>query len=318
MKVLVTGAAGFVGQEVVRHLSIGGHDVVAVARYWDKLNRVLGQSSKVWRVAADLDDADTVGDLLRKTRPDALIHLAWYANPCDYLTSHRNLASLRMTNALMDTTLKAGCRKLVIAGSCAEYAPQNRLVVESDPVDTRTLYAACKYSAREVARVIAAEADAELAWARIFHIHGPGENERRLIPWVAGQLGAGIPASLTDGIQIRDHLHVSDVAAGLVAMLAPGAAGIYNVCSGQPIKLRSVLETVGDIVGRGDLLTFGARPRGPNEAMYLVGNPARLRTLGWMPRFGLRDGLVDALRGRLSNLRSSKSDRNSDDAWTVS
>ena len=298
MKVLVTGAAGFIGLEVVRQLSIGGHEVVAIARRPEQLNRIVARNVKISKVAMNLDDGDAVGALLRKTRPDAVIHLAWYANPCDYLTSHHNLASISMTTALIEATLAAGCRKLILVGSCAEYAPQKRPVIESDPVDARTLYAACKHSAWHLARVLAGEADAELAWARIFHIHGPGENERRLIPWVAGQLGAGMPVSLTDGTQIRDHLHVSDVAAGLVAMLRPGAAGIYNVCSGQPIKLRSVLETIGDLVGRRNLLKFGALQHRPNEAMYVAGNPGRLRTLGWTPRFDLRDGLIDALQGR--------------------
>jgi nucleoside-diphosphate-sugar epimerase len=298
MKVLVTGAAGFVGREVVRQLSIGGHEVVAVARTPEQLNRIVAQRSKISkisRVAVDLDSSDSVCHLLRNTRPDALIHLAWYANPGNYLTSHRNLACIGMTTGLVEATLAAGCRKLILVGSCAEYAPQGRPVIESDPVDPRTLYAACKHSAWSVARVMAAETDAQLAWARIFHVHGPGEHERRLIPWVAGQLGAGIPVSLTDGSQMRDHLHVSDVAAGLVAMLRPGAAGIYNVCSGQPVQLRSVLETVGDIVGRRDLLKFGVLPHRPNEAMYLAGSPGRLRALGWTPHFDLRTGLIDAL-----------------------
>lgn len=298
LKVLVTGAAGFIGREVVWHLSVDDHEVVATARRSEQLSRIVAQSSKISKVAIDLDDADAVNALLRKTRPDAVIHLAWYANPCDYLTSHHNLASISMTTALIEATLTAGCRKLILVGSCAEYAPQKRLVIESDPVDARTLYAASKHSAWHLARVLAGEADAELAWARIFHIHGPGENERRLIPWVAGQLGAGIPVSLTDGTQIRDHLHVSDVAAGIVAMLRPGAAGIYNVCSGQPISLRSVLETVGDLVGRRDLLKFGALQHRPKEAMYVAGNPGRLRALGWVPHFDLRRGLIDALQGR--------------------
>ena len=223
-----------------------------VARTPEQLNRIVARRSnisKISRIAVDLNAIDSVCHPLRDARPDALIHLAWYANPSDYLTSHRNLACIGTTTALMEAALAAGCRKLILIGSCAEYAPQDRPVIESDPVDPRTLYAACKHSAWSVARVMAAQTDAELAWARIFHVHGPGEHERRLIPWVAGQIGAGIPVSLTDGSQMRDHLHVSDVAAGLVAMLRPGAAGIYNVCSGQPVQLRSVLETVGILWG---------------------------------------------------------------------
>lgn len=301
MRILVTGAAGFIGLEVVRHLSVGDHDVVAVARSSEQLQRIVSESSNVSKVAVDLEDTDAVRALLRETCPDALIHLAWYAHPRDYLTSHCNLASTTMTTALIEATLKAGCRKLVLVGSCAEYAPQDRPLVESDPVEARTLYAACKHSAWNLSRVMAEEASAELAWARIFHIHGPGEDDRRIVPWVAGQIAAGIPVSLTDGTQMRDHLHVSDVAAGLVAMLTPGVAGIYNVCSGQPVMLRTVLETIGDIVGGRDLLKFGALPHRATDAMYLAGNPGRLRALGWAPRFDFRGGLIDALRGRLEH-----------------
>ena len=66
------------------------------------------------------------------------------------------------------------------------------------------------------------------------------------------------------------------------------------------MTLRRVLESVGDIVGRKDLLQFGARPHRPGEIMFLAGDSRRLRALGWAPRFGLEDGLADALGARAS------------------
>lgn len=296
MRVLVTGAGGFVGSNVVRALA-GHHDVVAVDRNPDALARVAAATPAAATEALDLADAARVMACLGTTRPDALVHLAWYADPADYLTSHANLASLAMTNAFLEAALAAGCRKLVVGGSCVEYAVANRPLVESDPADPRTLYAACKHAAWHVARRLAAEAGAELAWARIFHLHGPGEDPRRLIPWVARQLASGTAVDLTDGTQVRDHLHVADVAAGLAALLAPGASGIFNVCSGQPVTLRQVLETLADVVGGKPLLRFGARPHRAEETMFLAGDASRLRDLGWTPRFGLRDGLADAVRG---------------------
>ena len=86
----------------------------------EQLNRIVARRSKISkisRVAVDLDSADSVCHLLRNTRPDALIHLAWYANPGDYLTSHRNLACIGMTTSLVDATLAAGCRKSILVGS---------------------------------------------------------------------------------------------------------------------------------------------------------------------------------------------------------
>jgi dTDP-6-deoxy-L-talose 4-dehydrogenase (NAD+) len=297
--ILVTGAAGFIGGAVVRHLAAQQREVVAVDRSASALARVTGAAPGVVTAALDLGDRAGVKALLETTRPEAVIHLAWYASPVDYLTSHENLASLAMTAAFLEAAVGAGCRKLVVGGSCVEYALQNRPLIESDPVDPRTLYAACKQAAWHVARALAAEVGAELAWARIFHLHGPGEDGRRLIPWVASQLRSGAVVELTDGTQMRDHLHVADVASGLAALTAPGASGVYNVCSGQPVTLRQVLETVADVVGAPggrERLRFGARPHRPNETMFLAGDATRLRTLGWAPRFALRDGLEDALR----------------------
>jgi nucleoside-diphosphate-sugar epimerase len=296
MRVLVTGAAGFVGSSVVPRLLADGHEVIAFDRNADALKRLAGTSPGVTTAAIDLDDGARVGTLLKSTQPDGLIHLAWYADPVDYLTSHLNLASLAMTNDLIERTLAAGCRKVVVGGSCVEYAVQDRLLVESDGVDPRTLYAACKHAAWEVCRALAAEVGGKVVWARIFHMHGPGEDRRRLLPWVASQLKLGLAVDVTDGTQIRDHLHVADVAGGLVTLLAAGASGVYNVSSGEPVRLRHVLETVGDLFGRRDLLRFGARPHRSNETWFLAGDSTKLRALGWRPRFGLRDGLEDALR----------------------
>jgi nucleoside-diphosphate-sugar epimerase len=295
MRVLVTGAGGFVGSQVVRALTRDGHQVVAVDRDPALLDRLAAAAPSASFAAIDLDDTEAVRALLRRAPPEGLIHLAWYAHPKDYLTSHANLASLTMTTALVEASLAAGCRKVVVGGSCVEYAAAARPLVEGDPVDPRTLYAACKSAAHQIARTLAEEAGAELAWARIFHIHGPNEAEGRLIPWVARQIRSGLPVPLTDGTQVRDHLHVADVAAALAALLAPGTSGVYNVCSGEPVTLRHVLETVGDILGGRSLLGFGSLPHRPTETMYLAGDSTRLRALGWTPRFGLRDGLADAL-----------------------
>jgi nucleoside-diphosphate-sugar epimerase len=297
VRVLVTGAAGFVGRSVVARLAEDGHDVVAVDRADAPLRALAARHPSVSAAAVDLASRADVQALFEASRPDALIHLAWYADPTDYLTSEANLGSLEMTLSVARAALSSGCRKLIVGGSCVEYAARDRLLVEDDPVDPRTLYAACKHAAWHVLRIMASEAGAALCWARIFHIHGPTEDTRRIIPWVASQLRMGKAVELTAGSQIRDHLHIADVAGGLVALLATSATGIYNICSGEPVSLRQVLETVGEIVGRKELLQFGARPHRSNETMFLAGDSSRLRALGWRPRFGLRDGLEDALAG---------------------
>jgi nucleoside-diphosphate-sugar epimerase len=297
MRVLVTGAGGLIGSEVVGQLLERNHEVIALDRP-GPMPRLSRWQGRITVKAVDLDDAEAMPAVLAPSGLDAIIHLAWYADPRDYLTSTRNLASLATTTRLVEAAVGAGCRKLVMAGSCVEYAPCDRRLVETDPAGPATLYGACKHAACVVSGALAGAAPgAELSWARIFHLHGPLEDAQRLIPWVARELRAGRAVELTDGTQVRDHLHVMDVASGLVTLLAPGASGIYNVCSGEPVTLRQVLETVGEIAGGRSLLRFGARSHRPGETMFLAGDSGRLRALGWSPRFGLRDGLADALRG---------------------
>jgi dTDP-6-deoxy-L-talose 4-dehydrogenase (NAD+) len=263
---------------------LDGHEVIAVTR-----------------ADVDLDDEGAVTRLLAARRPEALIHLAWYARASDYLVSDENLRSLRMTVGVVRAALAGGCGRIVGAGTCLEYADLPAPRREGDPVDPRSLYASCKLAAFAVARALAAAAGASFVWGRIFHLHGPGEAPERLLPWIAGQLARGVPVELTDGLQVRDHLHVDDVAAALVALL--GAGGVVNVCSGAPVTLREVVETLADLAGRRDLLRFGARPRREGEVMCLAGDAGRLRGLGFRPRFGLRDGLADALAGYGSGSR---------------
>jgi dTDP-glucose 4,6-dehydratase len=96
---------------------------------------------------------------------------------------------------------------------------------------------------------------------------------------------------------VRDHLHVAEVASGLVALLSPGATGIFNVCAGQPARLRQVLETVADIMGGqavAEIRGAAASPERDQVPGRRFDPPAGL---GWSPQFGLRDGLEDALRG---------------------
>jgi nucleoside-diphosphate-sugar epimerase len=292
VRIAVTGAAGFIGAHVVKRLREAGDEPLALVRKGSSATPVAGPPVH----ALDLGDGDALRRWLEAHRPDAVVHLAWYARPQDYLVSPENAASLAMTTDLARAVFASGCRKLVGIGTCLEYAASDRLVVEGNPVGPLSPYARAKHEAFLRASELAARAGAELAWARVFHLFGPGEDPSRLVPTVAASLARGEPIDVTAGEQIRDYMHVADVAAGIACLARPGAAGVYNVCSGTARPLRELLLAVGHLKGRADLIRFGARPYAPNEAMFLAGRSDRLRGLGWSPSFPtLEAGLADAL-----------------------
>ncbi len=296
MRLIVTGAAGFIGAHVVR-AALGRNDkVLAVLRSGTASTRLTAFAGQIETAAPDLHNRDEVTRAIARFQPDALVHLAWYARPGDYLHSPENLTSLQASLRLLEAALAAGCRRIVGVGTCLEYAESAEPREESDPTDPRSLYASCKLASWLIGRARARQQGADLVWARLFHVYGPGEHPARLIPSAAATLRAGRAFGASPGLQVRDPIHVADVATALLSLADRGEAGPYNVCLGRPASLRHTLETVAAIAGGTELLQFGVRGYAPDEDMFLVGNPMRLRALGWQPRFeDLRAGLEDAL-----------------------
>jgi nucleoside-diphosphate-sugar epimerase len=127
----------------------------------------------------------------------------------------------------------------------------------------------------------------------VFFLYGPDEQPGRLVPSVVRSLlgGESVPAS--DGEQIRDFLHVSDVADGFASLLASDVCGPVNIASGEAVTVRTVIETIARSVGRPELIRWGALERGPGDPDVLLADVARLRDeVGFVPRITLEEGLM--------------------------
>lgn len=267
--VVVTGANGFIGRHVVEHCAFAGDDVIPIAHRWR--------------------DADALRDLLDRRQVDRCIHLGWYATPSDYLTNaSENLRSLLSSVELHDVLIEHGCRYLVVAGSCAEYAGSSTPLTENAPIAPWSVYGAAKASLHVLLGSSLRAAQLKVAWARLFNITGPGEDPRRLLPTVKANLLAGRATALSPGDQVRDYLDVRDVASALAHLARTETAGVFNVCSGRAVLLRDLLVLLADACcAPRELLRFGERDYAPNDSMMTVGDCTRLLESGWAPRLTL-------------------------------
>lgn len=296
MRIFVTGATGFIGSRVTRQLLEGGHEVAALLRPGSRSTRLVDISSRLDRITGDLSRLDgRVGAEIAAWRPDACIHLAWYAEPGKYLDATENLPALSGSLRLIEMLMECGCPHFVGAGTCAEYAECHKPVVEMDRTDPQTLYAACKLALCLTGQQLARLGKLRFAWGRVFHLYGPGEDARRAVPALIRALLRGEEFDATGGEQVRDYLHVDDVAAAFVTMAVRGVSGVYNIASGDPVTMRHLMQAVGSAMAREHLIRFGAVPYRKWEPMFIAGNADRLRSLGWKPARGLHEGLASAI-----------------------
>jgi nucleoside-diphosphate-sugar epimerase len=281
-RVLVTGATGFIGRHAVAPLRERGFEAVAASR----------------ADGVDLLAPGAAEELVRRVRPTHLLHLAWYAEHGKFWTSPENLRWVEASLALLRAFAGAGGRRVVLAGTCAEYDwhPGGTLA-EDAPIAPATLYGAAKAGLFTVARAFCAQEGIGLAWGRIFFTFGPSEPAGRIVPAVARALLAGEEAKVTHGRQVRDFLAVEELGDAFAALTAAdGVEGPVNVASGRAVELREVVDGVARAAGRPDLVRLGAIPAREGEPDTLVANVTRLRDeVGWTPREPLQDGLARAV-----------------------
>jgi len=306
LRLLLTGATGFIGSHVARRLVRDGRDeVYALVRPGSDTWRLVDVLPALRVLRADLTDENELARVLARVEPEVCLHLAWYANPSDYLVSPENITMLRSSLTLVTRLADSGCRRFVGAGTCLEYdvtAPVGRSeptagggLAESDPTRPRCLYAATKLSLRLILAGMASAGrlGMDWAWMRFFHLYGPFEEPGRLVPQVILNLLRGRTVRATPGDQVRDYLHVEDVAAAVVAVMRSNLVGDANIASGRPVTVAEIVTSLGEIAGRPDLIALGALPHRPGDPMRLLGDNTRLvDKTGWAPHYNLREGLA--------------------------
>jgi nucleoside-diphosphate-sugar epimerase len=282
MKVVLTGASGFLGRHVLNCLVQNNIDVVSLGR-----SRPQGYVGE--HLSVDLCRSEGLPKLagLGATH---LMHLAWYVKHGNYWGAIENAQWVVATHALIADFCSAGGEKVVAAGTCAEYDWSDGLCSEDETaLAPASIYGTAKSLARAYTEQVCRTGQVSWAWGRVFVPVGPGENRNRLLPSLM-DVFAGKRAPFAVGLTTeRDFLRVEDVASAFVQMLEPAAIGCYNICSGHATPIGEVVERIAAMYGRDPKLIPASICA--ETAPRVVGDSRRLRALGWAPQITLADSL---------------------------
>jgi GDP-4-dehydro-6-deoxy-D-mannose reductase len=305
VKVLVTGANGFVGRTVVRRLLANGDNVVAAVGPGASSS---SEGRNLTTVSLDLRNDMSVRDCFAAP-VDAVIHLAAIAlsraaerDPAMAWSVNAE-GTARLTAALAEAAGRWQTRPLFLLASTADvYAWQQRPINEEDAVQPSTAYSASKLGAELAAEQTARCSGLSVIIARPFPHSGAGQDESFWIPARCRMLrqvkrNGSAAVRVGDLTAVRDFLHVDDVADAYALLLARGKPGeVYNVASGRAVTLEDIHTRLEQLLGVNPKREVDASQVRREARPYLVGDAAKLHAAtGWSPRRSLDDMLRDVL-----------------------
>jgi len=278
-RILITGASGFVGRQVINSLENENVDITIVIR--GEKNNIFINNKNIKKIITTnnlfVESEKWWEDIL--TKIDTIIHLAWYVETKDYLQSIKNIECLQGTISIAKAAISTGVSRFIGIGTCFEYEFNNEIISTETNLKPNTPYAASKAATFLALSQLLPSQSIEFAWCRLFYLYGEGEKSERLVPYIKNKISKGETVELTSGNQIRDYLDVKE-AGYLITKVALGSLqGPINICSGVPVSIRSFAEKIAEEFNQKKLLKFGARQENKTDPMYIVGDAEKINKL---------------------------------------
>ena len=294
-QVLLTGATGFIGRQALLPLIARGFDVHCTYRT-DKPEIISDEKNVTWH-RTDLLNNNDIENLFESVSPAYLLHLAWDVTSGSYLESTNNFNWLVSSLHLLHEFAESGGRRAVCAGTCFEYDLRYGYCTENlTPTVPSTYYGSCKHQLQSIGEKYAEKAGFDFAWGRIFYPYGPYEYPTRLVPSVIKSLLNGEIAQCTHGNQVRDFLHVVDIADAFVTILNSHVNGVINIGSGKPVSIKELVLQIAKNLGKEEDIRLGALPARENEPPFIVGDTNRLKNeVQWCQKYSLEEGILDTI-----------------------
>jgi len=296
MRVVVTGATGFVGQNLVRALATQNIEVIALVHNKDRIPQDWQSFELIQCIECNMRDYATISDLtLKNFSADILVHLAWAGTSG---TQRANEAlQLENVQAACDAVRLArrlGCTKFINAGSIMEYEAKNYLSVDGTMPGGGYIYSTAKLTADYMAKCIAKQMDMAYINIIISNIYGVGERSERFLVSTVRKLIKNENVPLTGGQQLYDFIYVTDSVNAIVKVIENGKPfNNYYIGNKTQYPLREFLLRMKQVLASASVLEFGKIPFNGPLLSYEEFDTARLENeLGFTPQISFEEGII--------------------------
>ena len=283
VRVLVTGATGFIGRHLCRKLVERGAATYGLSRTASEVT----VPRSVTPIAADVTQREAVVKALERVHPSHVVHLAAAGVTEPFLPIAQAVdVNVSGTVHVLEASHEVGVQRFAQVGTCYEHTAH---------LDQANAYAASKLKGWDAWHGFVTTHSMESAALRLFHVYGPEQPAGGLIAAAIRAALYGERFEMTPGEQQRDFVFIDDVVEALLITLTVPLIGIrtYDVGTGVACPVRSVVRHIFEKVGGTGEVAISARPYRSGETMYLVADPCPIaQDLGWRPRTNLETGLA--------------------------
>ncbi len=296
---VITGADGFIGRHVTRHLSAAGHSVTALVMPKSPIRGTIDGLQGVRVVECDLLRLDAVREQIPPA-PDVVLHLAWAgvaADARDDMSVQRVNEDLSLSVVRFAAEIHAA--RFVLPGSTMEYSLGEKMISGVDDVPTpQNAYGAVKVATRFLCEALARKLGLHFNYVIFSSVYGPDRRDGNVIYYVIRTLLQGKSPKLTKMEQFWDFIHVDDLVRALVAVCEKGVDGrTYPIGYGGRVRLAEYIREIHRLIAPSVELGIGARPydygRRPHSC---VDTTALAQDTGFVPRISFSDGIRAVIR----------------------
>ena len=301
-RVLVTGAAGFIGSHLTRRLVGEGAEVHALTDEVSSVYppRLLDVRRDITLHEGNITDRTAMQALAHEIRPQIVFHLAAYTHVGKswYRVDECIQTNVQGTVNLLLALENTGYERFIYTGTSEIYGDIEVPFREDATVNPISPYAVSKYAGERFCRMYQQGLEWPIVLARPFNAYGPAQSPDRIIPETIVRAIRKQELKLTTGRQTREFNYVEDIADGFVRLATtPGIEGdLFNIGGGEEVTIHDLVVEIVDLLGKPIEPVFGALEHRPNEIwrMYCDSTKARER-LGWEPQHTLREGLAKTI-----------------------
>lgn len=287
MKIVLTGATGFLGRALCHELKENGHNVTAVIRPESSEKAEFLEADN--RVVLPLNNLEQLSGNYH-----VFFHLAWNGSGGEERNDyHAQLKNLIYMEKALKAAKNCGCHKFIGAGSQAEYGVIHKKTLEYETVPNPfMMYGAAKLACMHMGRILAEQLGITFVWPRIYSVYGPRKNDPTLLGYVARTLREGKVPELSACENMWDFMYITDFTRAMRTLAESSEAeGIYHIASGKTDRLQCFVEQLRDAIRPDIQLGFGIKQTDPSRTFWLEPNVLRLEKMSFQCETSFQEGI---------------------------